>query len=108
MASVWEQLKQLPQVNVLLVNLVADEQINQQILQGLVAQANQQQQVSNRAPSNGSVPTPIVPQSSFPEIVVRCLPMIENTFDSSLYWETALDDALKRAIALGKQQRIRM
>ncbi len=107
--AILEQLKSLPQVNVLLLNLVADEEINQQILQHLVGQTNQPNPVVNRAPTLGeplvSATTP--PEPTLPEIVVRCLPAIENTFDSSLYWETDLDDAIRRAIALGKQKEIR-
>ena len=104
-----EQLKTLPQVNVLLLNLVADEEINQQILQYLVGKTNQPNPVVNRAPTLGeptvSSTAPLEP--TLPEIVVRCLPAIGNTFDSSLYWETDLSDAIRRAIALGKQKEIR-
>lgn len=105
-AVILEQLKALPQIKVLLLNLVADTEINQQILQSIIGQSNQQQQIVHRAPGLGDTPTPSPLESTLPEIVVRCLPAIENTFDSSLYWEANLDDAVKRAIALGRQKQI--
>jgi succinyl-CoA synthetase beta subunit len=105
-AVILEQLKARPQINVLLLNLVADAEINQQILQSIIGQSNQPQQIVHRAPRLSETSPPNVPESTPPEIVVRCLPAIENTFDSSLYWEANLDDAIKRAITLGKHQQI--
>lgn len=105
--AILSHLKQLPQVDVLLLNLVADPEVNQQILQRFIGGATQQQTVVNRAPfaieSNGQS-LPSKTEAPLPEIVVRCLPTVENTFDSSLYWETDLEDAIKRAIALGKKK----
>ncbi|AFY37623.1 Succinate--CoA ligase (ADP-forming) [[Leptolyngbya] sp. PCC 7376] len=109
MMAILEQVKSLPQVDVLLLNLVADDEINQQILQHLATYIKQPSPVINRAPMGHqtTVTIPTVSESTFPEVVVRCLPTIENTFDSSLYWETELSDAISRAIALSKQRNVR-
>lgn len=106
--AILTQLEQLPQIKVLLLNLVADAMVNQHILQVLMARATQQQTVINRAPLTVGHSKAIAPEEPpLPEIVVRCLPTVDNTFDSSLYWETDLDDAITRAIALGKPKQLR-
>lgn len=100
--AILAHLQRLPQVKVLLLNLVAESSINQKILETLIGQTKQPTPIVNRAP-NIDIPQP-VPEATLPEIVVRCLPTLDNTFDSSLYWEGNLEDAVKRAIALSKQK----
>ncbi|MGB2923866.1 MAG: ATP-grasp domain-containing protein [Limnothrix sp.] len=103
--TILKQIQTQPQIKVLLLNLVADSSINQTILETLTGRTHQPQQqvVVNRAPHIDTTRSPTQAENPLPEIVVRCLPAVENTFESSLYWETNLEDAVKRAIALSKK-----
>ncbi len=118
MATVLAQLRASPQIKLLLLNLVADEAINQQILQNLSIESPQGKKVvdlsleeerQNRptatriADRTRGTQSEELQDSHFPEIVVRCIPHVEPSPELSIQWESDLEKAVRRAIALATQ-----
>ncbi|MBV5261998.1 succinate--CoA ligase [Synechococcus moorigangaii CMS01] len=86
MGAILAQLSAFPQIKVLLLNLVAETEINQRILA----------KVTDYCQS-------LMDQEELPvKIVVRCLPELATTSIPGCHWEPDLEAAVKQAIALGQ------
>ncbi|BAW96267.1 succinate-CoA ligase beta chain [[Synechococcus] sp. NIES-970] len=86
---ILEQLASLPEIEVLFLNLVADKEINQQILAKVIAS------FPGLATEKDLGHSPM-------QIVVRCLPDIDQTIAPGCHWESDLEAAIHQAIALSK------
>ncbi len=95
--TILEQLAALPQIKVILLNLVAEAEINQRILATLTAHFPQ----LAIAPAGDPDPElPELPQ----QIIVRCLPSLDPAIAPGCHWEEDLEAAVKQAIALSNSE----
>ncbi|MEB3224527.1 MAG: ATP-grasp domain-containing protein [Synechococcus sp.] len=98
MKAILLQIQALPSLKVLLLNLVADSEMNERILAQVTAFFPQ------LAIASATVPDPDLAESDL-TIVVRCLPEISPDLAPQCHWETDLEAAIKTAITLGKAEK---